>query len=196
MAPSRAEQDELHRTIVGRTDPTATARAFELLLEPLKVRLRFRWPNMSQDELESWAIDALIAYLENPARYDPKQSALLTYLAMDADGDIKNAYSSAQATRERFLADVEDEASRRNETTDDEKLDLDDRALYASLRDAFPDKRDRKVIDLMLQNVRETVAYAGVLGIAHLPSAQQAAEVKRVKDRIKKRLRRLFEEIA
>lgn len=37
-------------------------------------------------------------------------------------GDIKNAYSSAQATRERFLEDVEDEASRRNQTTDDEKL--------------------------------------------------------------------------
>jgi hypothetical protein len=103
MAPSRAEQDELHRAIVGRTDPTATARAFELLLEPLTVRLRFRWPNMSQDEFESWAIDALITYLENPARYDPKQSALLTYLVMDADGDIKNAYSSARATRERFL---------------------------------------------------------------------------------------------
>jgi hypothetical protein len=40
-------------------DPTATVRAFELLLEPLKFRLRFR------DELESRAIDALIAYLEN-----------------------------------------------------------------------------------------------------------------------------------
>src|SRR5919204_5929390 len=195
MAPSRAEQDELHRAIVGGTDPTATARAFELLLEPLNVRLRFRWPNMSQDELESWAIDALIAYLENPARYDPKKSALLTYLVMDADGDIKNAYSSAQATRERFVGDVEDEASRRNETTDDEKFNLDDRALYARLREAFPDERDRKVIELMLQNVRETAAYADVLGVAHLPSAQQAAEVKRVKDRIKKRLRGLFEEI-
>jgi RNA polymerase sigma-70 factor (ECF subfamily) len=195
MAPSRAEQDELHRAIVGQTDPTATARAFDLLLEPLKVRLRFRWPNMSQDELESWAIDSLIAYLENPARYDPKQSALQTYLVMDADGDIKNAYSSAQATRERFVGDVEDEASRRNETTDDEKFNLDDRALYARLREAFPDERDRKVIELMLQNVRETAAYADVLAVAHLSSAQQAAEVKRVKDRIKKRLRGLFEEI-
>jgi hypothetical protein len=92
------------------------ARAFELLLEPLEVLLRF------QDELESWPIDALIADLENLARYDPKRSALVTYLVMDADGDIKNAYSSAQPTRERFLEDVEDEASRRNETTDDEKL--------------------------------------------------------------------------
>jgi hypothetical protein len=41
---------------------------------------------------------------------------------MDADGDIKNAYSSPQPTRERFLEDVEDEASRRNETTGGEKL--------------------------------------------------------------------------
>lgn len=92
------------------------ARAFELLLEPLKVLLRF------QGELESWPIDGLIADLENSARYDLKRSALVTYLVMDADGDIKNAYSSAQPTGERFLEDVEDEASRRNETTDDEKL--------------------------------------------------------------------------
>jgi hypothetical protein len=41
---------------------------------------------------------------------------------MDADGDIKDAYSSGRPTRERFLEDVEDEASRRNETTNDEKL--------------------------------------------------------------------------
>jgi hypothetical protein len=41
---------------------------------------------------------------------------------MDADGDTKNAYSSARPMPERFLEDVEDEASRRNETTDDEKL--------------------------------------------------------------------------
>jgi hypothetical protein len=64
---------------------------------------------------------------------------------MDADGDIKNADSSAQPTRERFLEDVEDEASRRNETTDDEKLAelavVPPRAPYAVQRgptDDFP----------------------------------------------------------
>jgi hypothetical protein len=99
-----------------RGRPDSDDSTFELLLEPLEVRLRFR------DDLESWAIDALIAYRENSARYDPKQSALLTYLVMDADSDIKNASSSAQATRERFLEDVEGQASRRDQTTDDEKL--------------------------------------------------------------------------
>ena len=98
MAPSRAEQDELHRAIVAGNDPTATARAFDLLLEPLQGRLVFRWPKLDRNELEGWALDALIAYLETPTRYDPKQSALLTYLVMDADGDIKNAYSSARAS--------------------------------------------------------------------------------------------------
>ena len=100
MAPSRGDQDELHRAIVSGTDPAATARAFELLLDPLKIRLRFRWPTMSQDELESWAIDALIAYLENPARYDPKQSALLTYLVMDADGSDQHWQSTSLAGRD------------------------------------------------------------------------------------------------
>ena len=117
MAPSRAEQDELHPAIVGSADASASARvraAPRAVERPAAVPLA----NMSQDELESWAIDALIGYLENPARYDPKKSALLTYLVMDVDGDIKNAYSSAQATRERFVEDVENESSRRNETTE------------------------------------------------------------------------------
>jgi hypothetical protein len=195
MAPSRAEQDELHAAIVEGDDPTATARAFEMLLEPLKTRVAFRWSSLSRDELEGWALDTLISYLETPTRYDPKQSALLTYLVMDADGDMKNAYNSARARRERFLGDVEDEASRRNQTTDDdERFDSDDRALYARLRAAFPEERDRRVIHLMLENVRDTESYAAALEIAYLPPDEQAAEVKRVKDRIKKRMRRLMEE--
>lgn len=195
MVPSREEQDELHAAIVGGDDPTATARAFEMLLKQLKSRLGFRWSSLNRDELEGWALDTLISYLETPTRYDPKQSALLTYLVMDADGDMKNAYNSARARRERFLDDVEDEASRWNQTTDDdERVDSDDRAVYARLRAAFPEERDRRVIHLMLENVRDTESYAGALEIAHLPPDEQAAEVKRVKDRIKKRMRRLMAE--
>jgi hypothetical protein len=162
MAPSRAEQDELHRAIVAGNDPTATARAFEMLLDPLKDRLGFRWPSMDCEELESWALDSLIAYLEAPSRYDPKQSALLTYLVMDADGDIKNAYRSARAKRERLFEDVENEASQWNETADDETFGSDDRAVYARLRDAFPEEGDRKVIHLMLENVRSEPAPSAI----------------------------------
>jgi hypothetical protein len=111
---------------------------------------------------------------------------------MDADGDMKNAYNSARARRERFLDDVEDEASRWNQMTDDERFDSDDRAVYARLRAAFPEERDRRVIHLMLENVRDTESYASALEIAYLPPDEQAAEVKRVKDRIKKRMRRLM----
>jgi hypothetical protein len=56
MAPSRAEQDELHRAVVAGNDPTATARAFDLLLEPLQGRLVFRWPKLDRNELEGWAL--------------------------------------------------------------------------------------------------------------------------------------------
>ena len=66
--------------------------------------------------------------------------------------------------------------------------------MYAKLRAAFPEERDRKVIHLMLENVRDTPTYAAVLEIADLSPEEQATEVKRVKDRLKKRMRRLMEE--
>lgn len=192
MAPSRAEQDALHRALLSG-DPTASARAFETLLGPLVERLEFKWPPLDRRDIEEQSADALISYVTNPERYDPRRASLLTYLVLDADGDLKNAYRSPRRYREQLADDVEDQLSRRNETTDDEFFSDDDRLLFAKLRSAFPEEVDRHVIYLLLENERATGAYAKVLGITHLPVQKQRQEVKRVKDRIKKRLARLME---
>src|SRR5262249_3709333 len=52
------------------------------------------------------------------------------------------------------------------------------------------DERERKVVGLMRAGVRGTAAFGRVLGLTGLPPEEQARAVKRVKDRIKKRLRR------
>jgi hypothetical protein len=49
---------------------------------------------------------------------------------------------------------------------------------------------EQSVLDLLLSGERSTAAYAAVLGLAERPADEQAREVKRVKDRIKKRLER------
>jgi hypothetical protein len=49
---------------------------------------------------------------------------------------------------------------------------------------------ERRVLALMLDGERSSAAYAQVLGITGLPAAEQEREVKRAKDRIKKRLER------
>ena len=51
MAPSRHEQDELDSPVLAG-DPTAAPRAFELLLDPLIERLRFKWPRRPRRDLE------------------------------------------------------------------------------------------------------------------------------------------------
>lgn len=52
---------------------------------------------------------------------------------------------------------------------------------------------ERAVIELMGEGVRESAAYADVLGISHLPLEEQRAAVKREKDRLSRRLERLRE---
>lgn len=192
MTPSRAEQDALHEALL-KGDPTASARIFEALLEPLVDRLGFKWRPLDRRDIEEQAADSLISYITNPHRYDPRRASLLTYLTLDADGDLKNAYRSPRRRREQLSGDVEDPPSPRNETTDAELFAEDDRVLFARLRDAFPSEADRQVIHLLMEGERSTAVYAEVLGIAGLSPEEQKAEVKRVKDRIKKRLGRLIE---
>jgi RNA polymerase sigma-70 factor (ECF subfamily) len=192
MTPSRAEQAELHLALI-RGDPTASARIFEALLSPLVERLTFKWNRLDRQALEDQATDSLIGYASNPHRYDPQRASLLTYLTLDADGDLKNAYRSTRRNREQLASDVEDAVSQRNETTDVELFVGDDRVFLARLREAFPDECDRRVIYLLLAGERSTPAYTSALGISDLPANEQRAEVKRVKDRIKKRLARLIE---
>lgn len=52
------------------------------------------------------------------------------------------------------------------------------------------DPRDQQILALRLQGERRTEAFAEILGISHLPIEAQRREVKRIKDRIDKILRR------
>ena len=49
---------------------------------------------------------------------------------------------------------------------------------------------ESRVLDLMLQGERKTTIFAQALGIDHLPKKEKAAEVNRVKNKIKKRIDR------
>jgi hypothetical protein len=62
--------------------------------------------------------------------------------------------------------------------------------LWRRVCELVPDRGERRAFVLMLCGVRETSAYARALRISHLPWGEQCREVKRVKDRLKKRLRR------
>ena len=67
-----------------------------------------------------------------------------------------------------------------------QQLDEKQAALFAAL----DDPKDKEILRLKLDGVRDTGDFARVLSITHLPVAQQREEVKRQKDRIIRFLRR------
>jgi hypothetical protein len=194
MAPSRDEQNALHELVL-RGDPTATAQVVQLLQGELVRRLRHKWPNNDVRDLDEQALDSLFNYFQAPQRYDPKRSSLLHYLVLDAHGDLINTYNRSNRLQEIPTEDVaERRASRNNETGEEFEGDdeTDERRLDALLDESFPDQADRRIVELMRDGIRPNRPYAAVLGISHLSADQQDREVKRVKDRIKKKLRRLI----
>ena len=194
---------EIHQRLLCE-DPTAPLDAAELLLDPLVNRLRGRWPAHAYfDACRDAATEVLATFLQAPDRYDPKLSALLTWLAMQANGDLINDYKSQQKTFERSWI-VEsalppdgresDPPVRLGDRTPwvDAVPSLDTSAVLAAVANAFPDGRDRELIWLMcVEGERSTDDAAAVLGLMELPTRERAAAVKREKDRVMRRLRRL-----
>jgi hypothetical protein len=140
----------------------------------------------------------MLSYNDHPARYDPALSPLRGYLMMAAYRDFQNAWSK-ERRHTRLQMSLSDEAFR--------DLDIPDRGQDLDIlltnisaekwvqagQAAFTDPIDRQIMLLMANGVRSTERYARVLGILALPRDEQARQVKRVKDRITKRLRRLGE---
>jgi len=62
--------------------------------------------------------------------------------------------------------------------------------IRQEVNEIITDERDRAIVALMLDGIRETRAYAEILALTDKPLEEQALLVKRTKDRIKVALRR------
>jgi hypothetical protein len=181
-------------------DPTAPAELVELHLDPLVLHLRRRYSTTDDHLLQTVAIDLLLDLAERPAQFNPHRADLAAYLRMAARRDVQNALRS-EARRAAHHAPVEAvELAQlagnpsREGLMDPADMPLDeptpDDALDALLRASF-NPHERPLVEAMLDGERRTATFAALLGIQDRPPAEQAQEVKRVKDRLKKRLRRL-----
>jgi RNA polymerase sigma-70 factor (ECF subfamily) len=189
----REAQDRLHADVCAG-DPTAWSRTFTTLLSPLVGWLGFKWPDLRDSErLHDFAVDSIIGYLQAPDRYEPTGSSLLSYLRMDAHRDLLNEHARLKRARdiERHVA-VEIIDEQRKGSIDEYPSDREPPSMtLAQIREAFPDARDRRAVLLLLQDERSTEAFAEVWDVADLPPDEQFAAVKRNKDRVKARIRRL-----
>lgn len=195
--PDPARLRELHEALLADEDPTVPAQLAELLLPAL--RRRFASVRTHDPHLVESDIDLSIArYLREPWRYRPERGPLLAYLWQDVAGDVKNEQESNARRRTRESPDsnvVELAGADRNLNVEEEVLDAMDPfdlppAVLERARGKLSEfsEQDRQLIALLGAGVRSTGPYAEVLGIVHLPAFAQAKEVNRHKDRLRKRL--------
>ncbi len=148
------------------------------------------------------AEDALIALMKSPTSFNPDRGTRLTaYLKMSAQGDLQNLLAREKRHRQRqiSLENVEHSPDgwKYIAKDDDPSLRIQEREATAGVGSEMVAKAgvglseaETSVLRLMLQGERQTASFAAVLEIAHLPKKDQRAMVKRVKDKLKKRLAR------
>ncbi len=140
-----------------------------------------------------------MTYVMAPHSYDPTRADLGTFLRMAARCDLLNLLKGEgkhhqdrvaweivehQVENGNFLAEQDpslllqrDEETRHWQT------------FLQVVAENFTDE-EQQVLQLMLAGERKTGTYAAALGIGALSAAEQEREVKKVKDRIKKRVER------
>jgi RNA polymerase sigma-70 factor, ECF subfamily len=201
--PTKLRQlgEEMHARLLGGTSVTVTSEIAETFLSPVSNSLRKDFPSLGDPHLIETAVeDALIAYFNNPARFDLRRGSLFTYLRLLARSRLLNllagekklsapekvveleAVESVYEMTDSEFAGPEDALARRES----------DDATWRKLRELFTDPIDLELIKLMMEGVREADLYAALLGLSSLPAEERAREVKRHKDRVKKTIQRKY----
>jgi RNA polymerase sigma-70 factor (ECF subfamily) len=202
---SRQQQASFHRRIAA-ADPTAFAELCEIALPHLVAFLAQGFPGQDPHIRETVAIDILLDYRQRPEQFDPGRLSLLAYLRMAAKYDMLNQIRKNQR-RERRLTPIDGEnvelptlegnQYRREDDLQEwvqQFTDLSLREILVAVETQLKGP-EAQVLAMMLKGIRSTSAYAEVLGITELDEPAQRREVKRIKDRIMKRLERLGKRI-
>ena len=194
VSDKQAELLGLHERLLS-DDPVATEEIFAIATPELERHLRLQFPSIAvgvdPDIYISAVFDALTDYFKNPGKYDPARSGLMTYLKMAARRDMQNllAKEKRHAKGRVSLESVEFRQSAGNDMSERVAEEIDGRREIEDLKQGMTSE-ERAVFSLILEGERSTRVAAEVMGIGDLPSAEQSREVKRVKDRIKKRIQR------
>ncbi|MCI0410472.1 MAG: hypothetical protein L0191_18245 [Acidobacteria bacterium] len=185
---------EIHERLLA-ADPVAPTELAEAVWKPLVKQLEKRHPRLrASDFLWDAASDALISYIKQPTQFDPAKRALFGFLVMAAEGDLRNALAKVARRKQREISieGVELAVAVGKESLEAPGLDtpLEAERMRRRIGELFKDPRDREAVELLSEGERSTEAFAKVWRLEHLPLKEQARQVKRYKDRIKKMLAR------
>jgi hypothetical protein len=183
-------------------DPVASADLAMAYLDVLTHWLITTHPRVDPHLCCQAAEDAILSLIKNPQSFKPDKSPLDAYLRMSARADLRNALSRERrhSKRRETLEVVELVSSSRNPhqdagdpalivERDEEDREALTRAVPLAIEQGFT-REEQRVFELMLKGERRTDAFARALAITDLPEPDQRIEVKRTKDRIKRRIQR------
>lgn len=187
----------LHARLVAG-DRSASSELAVIIVPELTHRLGRKWPGQSSVEsVHDAAVEVFVSYLRTPHRYDPAKSKLVSWLYMQAHGDLTNEYRSPKrAFHQRqvpLLSEgVEVDTLTRNAglVASDEHPSHEDRSSVDRALSMLDNDGDRQLFGLLLDGDTSTASAAEALGIMDLPLRERRAAVKRSKDRIKVKVRR------
>lgn len=183
----------IHRRLLAG-DPTASADLFRAVHHAVgaTVYRQHRAMGISWDDARDLSTDAIVAYVNNPAQFDPTRSGLATYLVMIARGDALNLAASQANKKKSHSRFVELTVVERNERADTGFSRLDaERIVREHGTEIIREHGDEAVLRLFLSGEDATEEYAKALGASHLAEHEQRQLVKQRRDRIEKRLQRL-----
>jgi hypothetical protein len=199
MFPSRDEGLRLHQRL-SRHEAQAPCAICQTYLPVVEDHLRRTFPGVDDHLRRQAAHDALLDYVTSPGRFCPDKSDLAQYLCMAAGRDLQNLQrreARHHRLRVSFFPVENGEEGGNVSGREENPLDLlahdeEAAAMQELLQRVEADccETDRRVLRLMIERQDSTSACAAALGLGHLSPADQAAEVKRAKDRIKKRIER------
>jgi hypothetical protein len=122
---------------------------------------------------------------------------LWTFLCLVAKRDAQDALRKRTRRRdleERNAYDIELWGAQSNNDFDTVEIGRDAETIIRLHGDTIAtDEIERKVLDLMLEGEREVAPYAEAMGL--VPGVDATAEVKRAKDRINLRLKKVYDEL-
>ncbi len=174
-------------------DPLARSDFIASVLDHLVDHLRLWRQDADEHSCISAAEDAVLSLIRNPSIYDPAKRSLFGYLRMAAQCDLLNEYQREKKHRrnreDRDCVELPDDTGNSYEAALADGLpSFEDSEIAAGIASFTP--LEMIVFELMRYGEKRTQAFAAALGIEHLSAGDRKREVKRVKDRIIKRLQR------
>jgi DNA-directed RNA polymerase specialized sigma24 family protein len=196
MSKLGARLNEIHGRLIEGSR-TASLDLFREALDPILGYLMRAVDGITEDDAHDCAMEAIIGHINQPDTFDPAKSSLWTFLCMIAQGDARDTVRKRldhDRLMEKHGYNIELWGGHANKEYEQSEWKKDAEKIMRLHGDFIvQNDGERRVLDLILDGERAVSAYAEALGLD--PKTDVAAEVKRVKDRINLRLKKVGDEI-